>query len=421
MVHKDFNALGPAPYALTRIQEWSEQDQYRADAWEGRKKAKEAEIRAGRYGEIQQEIRKLHERKAALRRKAKLKELETRVREAHNRKGALDRKLHDGLRTLPQAVKTEKEIKELNEKIEAIRRKIRESKEYVKLTEDIRACEKRRGQVDREARESPKLKAMLAKADAAGKEMKKAEERVRQLPEVKKLLELSEKEKDGRKKRELREKYSRLYEARKSSDSAWQKASIASRRLRRLHQEAARQHFESHAGRKKVARQLGQLRKDLGALESRLRKSHPELSGLEKSVAAKHEALNTARRKFEEQYRAKTKDDYKKAEAAITAARKAVDDERKRHDQANANEYAKLDAAIKKLHDESNALRTGALRKARLLGRNPYPGRHATGISNFQRRIVYRTSADWDDRTPEEARNKAPEKMKKWLKRVRGF
>jgi hypothetical protein len=62
-VHKDFNALGPTPHALTQVQEWSEKWQARADQWEARRKAKEAELKAGRYGQMQQEIGQLEKQK----------------------------------------------------------------------------------------------------------------------------------------------------------------------------------------------------------------------------------------------------------------------------------------------------------------------------------------------------------------------
>ena len=65
-VHRDFNTLGPAPFAQTQTQAWSEKDQQRADAWAGRRKAKEEELRAGRYGQMQKEIRELHAKKSAL-------------------------------------------------------------------------------------------------------------------------------------------------------------------------------------------------------------------------------------------------------------------------------------------------------------------------------------------------------------------
>ena len=418
-VHDDFTTLGPPPFALTQIQEWSEEDQQRADAWEGRRRAKEAELRAGRYGEIQAETGRLHQQKSALRKAAKLDKLTARLREADERKRALDRKIHEGVRAIAGTAQAEKEIKELHEKTNAITQEIRNSSEYVKLTEEVRACEKRRGEVEREARESPTLKAMGEEVNLAEQEMRKAEEKTRQLPELRKLMELSEKEKDGQKKRELRDRYNRLFEARKSSDTEWQKASIASQRLRRQHQEAARHAFDAHDGRKKMAQQLGRLRDNLRALETRLRESHPELSRLEESIRAKQNALNARRSQFEDRRRAA--DDYKKAEAAIAAARKAIDDERKRIEQRNTEAFAKLDARIRALQKEAQVLRDNTMRRARLLGSNPYPGTGAARTRDFQRRLQYHTAADWDDRTPEEAGGKAPPKMKKWLKEVRGY
>ena len=38
-----------------------------------------------------------------------------------------------------------------------------------------------------------------------------------------------------------------------------------------------------------------------------------------------------------------------------------------------------------------------------------------------QQRLVYHTTANWEDRTKEEIEGKAPQKMKDWLKRVRGY
>ncbi|MHC4200797.1 MAG: DUF6055 domain-containing protein, partial [Planctomycetota bacterium] len=71
-VHDDFDALGPPPLALTQMQEWSEEDQRRSDEWEGRRKAKEAELKAGEYGDMQAEIKRLEEQKSALNRTVKL-------------------------------------------------------------------------------------------------------------------------------------------------------------------------------------------------------------------------------------------------------------------------------------------------------------------------------------------------------------
>jgi len=47
-VHDDFDAVPPVPFSLTQLQEWSEEDQLRCDSWEGRRRAKEAQLRAGK-------------------------------------------------------------------------------------------------------------------------------------------------------------------------------------------------------------------------------------------------------------------------------------------------------------------------------------------------------------------------------------
>jgi hypothetical protein len=42
-------------------------------------------------------------------------------------------------------------------------------------------------------------------------------------------------------------------------------------------------------------------------------------------------------------------------------------------------------------------------------------------IWDFQQRLKYHTTADWEDRTPEEVNGEAPPKMEEWLLRVRGY
>jgi hypothetical protein len=48
-------------------------------------------------------------------------------------------------------------------------------------------------------------------------------------------------------------------------------------------------------------------------------------------------------------------------------------------------------------------------------------GARRGGVWEFQKRLEYHTSADWEDRTTEEINDKAPPKMKKWLKDIRGY
>jgi len=76
-VHKDFSTVPPPPPALTVMSEWSEKAQKRHDDWGERRKAKETEIRAGKYGEIQKEIRKVQQDKTldAAKRNARIKQL----------------------------------------------------------------------------------------------------------------------------------------------------------------------------------------------------------------------------------------------------------------------------------------------------------------------------------------------------------
>jgi hypothetical protein len=425
-VHDDFDALGPPPFALTQMADWSEKDQDRHDAWEGRRRAKEAELRADdKYVQLQEDIRKLYTKRSALDDTTKLKELETASRKTDQAKQAIDRKIHDELRKLTQTQDTEAEkaIKALNEKIKAITNELRNNVERKKVEEEIRTCEKKRREVDTNARESSKLKEMSTKADSADKKKLEAEEKVKELPGLKKLLAQAEKEKDDKKKRELRDKYNRLLTAKRASDPECQKAGVASRRIRRTLQEAQRREFENHPGRKQVAREFNRLRKKLDALTTRLRESHPELSKLQTSVRAKQAAMHKARKQIEDRLRKKAAGDIKKADTARTAARQTIADERKRLEEKrkNGKEFAEITARIGKLYKESNTLRNDALRSAGLLGRNPHPGADAARIKGFQQKMKYHTTADWDHRVPEEVNDKVPPKLKKWLKDVRGY
>ena len=58
-VHNDFAAVGSPPLALTQMQEWSEEEQQLHDDWQSRRKAQDAELRAGKYGQMQKEIQQI--------------------------------------------------------------------------------------------------------------------------------------------------------------------------------------------------------------------------------------------------------------------------------------------------------------------------------------------------------------------------
>ena len=277
-VHKDFDSLGAAPFALVLTQDWSEEDQVLHDAWAARRKAKESELKAGKYGQLQKEIKDLYKQKADLIRSEKLKELQANARTADQARSAIDRKLHEGLRNLPGVKETEKEIRELRQKLNALRKKNK--------------------------------------------------------------------------------------------------------------------------------------------------KSNPELVGLEKTIAAKQADVKNKRADFEKQYRASRARDYKTADANRAAARKAIDDERKRLVEATKPQAARIDAQIAKLQKQAAAIWNKGLQDAGLAGRNPYPGAEVAKQQEMRRRYEWRATADWSGKIMGDQGQSEDEglvKMNKWLKRVRGY
>jgi hypothetical protein len=418
-VRDDFDALGPVPFALTQMQEWSEKDQERADEWEARKRAKEAELNAGKSGQLLDKIKWLERQKAALARTEKLDELEARAKEVERQKRDFDHKIHDQFRALPETGRLQQELDERRRKMDEIRQEIRQDGEYAKLTEEIRDCEARRREMEQEVRDRPALKALRAMVDAANQNKREAEQRIRQLPELKRILELSEQQQDGQKRREMLDQHNRRFQALRLSDREWQRADITRQRLDRQYHEALRYEIDAHDGRMKTERRLKALREKIRALESRLKAARPLLSQLEKSVRTKQEALDTRRRQFEGRLRAA--DDYKQAEAALAAARTAVEQEKRRAEAETGNESDTIADRIDELRTESKALRDAALRSARLFGPNPYPGRDTAQLQQFQQNLVYHTTVEWDYRTREEVSGKVTPKMKEWLLRVRGY
>jgi chromosome segregation ATPase len=172
-VHDNFGALDPAPFALTQLSEWSENDQERADTWEALRKATVAE----RNGD------------------AKLNQLYARVKVLANQKRALEQKARSEFKDLPSTVKAEQEIKELKAKAGALLALIREDKEYTKLSESIRVCDQQRraiqkaelpNQVDLAKKSSElqrlklKLSDLSARLKATRPELSKLEKLVRE-------------------------------------------------------------------------------------------------------------------------------------------------------------------------------------------------------------------------------------------------
>jgi len=425
-IHSDFASIGPPPTPLIQGYEWSEQDQQLSDQWEGRRKAKEAEINAGKYGELQAQIRELHQKKGQLYKLPNQEALDNRIREADKARNDLERKINEEYKALPEVATIEKQIGELNKKINEINAeinaKVRENAQVAKLNEQIRALDQQRGKIDAEVRESPKLKAISAKMEAAAAEKTEAEEKVKNLPEIKKMADATEKETDGQKKRELQNEYNRLLGAKRLSDPVWQTAEVKARQLSTLFNETLRTASESHPSRKKLNAERSQLQNKLNKLNSQLASSNSQSTKLQAERSAKQAVLNSKRKAIEERIR--TSAAYKKAEEARTAARKAMDDARKKLAEAKAPEAAKFDAQVQKLSKEAHSIREDALKKAGLAGGNPYPGMNEAKLKAAKDSLKYYKTANWSHAIQgdsSEGESNLPEKTKKWLLRVRGY
>ena len=367
-VHDNFGALDTPPFALTQVQEWSENDQERADTWDARRKAKEAELN----------------------RDAKLVGLDARVKELAKEKRDLEQKARDGFNALPSTVKAEQEIKELKAKAGVLTSRVRQDNEYKKLAERIQAIERQRRELEKAIRNSTASKALSVSLDAVNARKQKAEQRIRQLPTLVETMRLADEEGDLQKKRVLTEKYNGLFQSEKLSDLKWQMADIAQRRFENQRRTLEGVERRKHVGLTTKNNEHRRLRGNLRDLTEKLRGTYPELSKLDKLVWGKQNALSSARKGHEEKQRGRH--EYMQIAEAYAAAGKA-------------------------LKDEKNRL----FEKVGFSARNPFSKSDATQQMNFQKTLGYHSTADWDHRTREEVNGAVPPKMKNWLLRVRGF
>ena len=369
-VHDNFGALDPAPFALTQVQEWSENDQERADTWEAR--------------------RKIKVKVAELNRGAKLVALDARVKELAKEKRGLEQKARDEFNALPSTVKSEQEIKELKAKAGVLTSRVRQNNEYKKLAERIQACEQQRRELEKAIRNSTAFKALSVPLDAVNGRKQKAEQRIRQLPTFVEIMRLADEEGDVQKKRVLIEKYNGLFQSEKLSDLKWQMADIVQRRVENQRRTLEGTERRNHVGLAKKNSEHRRLRGNLSDLTEKLRGTYPELSKLDKLVWEKQGALTTARKRHQDKQRGQ--DEYIQITEAYAATKKALGDEKNR-----------------------------LLEAAGVSGRNPFARPSAVKLKRFQQSVKYHSTADWDYRTREEVSGAVPPKMKNWLLRVRGF
>jgi hypothetical protein len=422
-VHKDFEALGSAPFAITQLQEWSEPDQQKADAWEAKKNIVNTHLMAGKYGELQKEIEQCQQEQYQLRRKQyNLDALEARARKADEAIGQMQREIDQAYRAHTDVAKIEEAIKRLNEKANVIANSIKENAEYVKLAEQVQAHEKKMPEVDAQVRAMPQYEAVAAKIQAANQARESAQKRINNLPQLTGLSAQIAKESDGQKKQKLQEQCNRLSQQLLAGDLQYQQACVANSRLDRVFNNMLR--YKVRAELRKLESQGNAIRISRDTLHATLAAAHPDHANLQEEMAAKHKRLDDIRTNI--QQRIQSKDVYKNAEQERQVARKAFDDASQacrnpvREDYRN-KDVARLDARIAKMRQEANRLRDAAFKAAQILGDNPYPGAEAAELWDHQQNLTYHTTADWDTRTREEIEDRVTPTFKNWLLRVRGY
>ena len=421
-VHKDFDALGSVPFAVTQLQEWSELDQRKADAWEARKNIVNTRLLAGKYGELQKEIKQCEQEKYQLRHKQyNLDELEARARKADELIRRMHREINQAYRAHADVATIEGAVKKLNEKANAIANSIKEDAEYVKLAEQVQAHEKKTRQVDAQVRAIPQYKTMAAKIQAANQARESARKRINTLPRLTELSAQIEKETDGKKRQMLQDKSNRLSQQLLAGDLEYQQASVASSRLNRVFHKMLR--YKVCAERRKLESQSNAIRKSRDKLYAALTAAHGDHAKLQEEIAAKNRLLGDIRRTI--QQRIESKDVYKNVEQKRHIARKAFDDANHacRHpvrEDYKDKDVARLDARIAKMRQEANRLGNAAFKAAHVLGDNPYPGAKAAELWDHQQNLTYHTTADWSTKTREEMEGRLTPTFKDWLLRVRG-
>jgi len=422
-VHKDFDALGSVPFAVTQLQEWSEPDQRKADAWEAKRNIVNTNLMAGKYGELQKEIEQCEQEINKLRRKQyNLEALEARARKADELVSRMHREIHEAYRAQPDVAGIEEAVKKLNEKTNAIAKSARENAEYVKLAEQVKAHEKKMHQVDTRVRAIPQYKAVAAKIQAANQARESARKRINNLPRLAELSARIKKETDGQKRQKLQEKYNRLSRQLLAGDLKYQQAGVAGARLNRVFHKMLR--YKVRAERRKLESQGHAIRKSRDKLYATLTAAHRDHANLRKEMAAKHKLLGDIRTNI--QKRIKSKDVYKNVEQKRHVARKAFDHAGHvcrhpvRGDRKN-KDIDRLDARIAKMRQEANRLGNAAFKAAHVLGDNPYPGAEAAERWDHQQNLTHHTTADWDTRTREEIEGRVTPTFKNWLLRVRGY
>jgi hypothetical protein len=422
-VHKDFEALGSAPFAITQLQEWSQDDQQKADAWEAKRLVANGRLMTGEYGRLHNEIEQYKKaRQQVLREQYNLDELEASAKKADETIRQMHREINEALRAKPEIAIIEKAVGELHKQSNVIAEEIRKNPEYIKLDQQVKSYEKKLHQVDARVRAIPQYKALSDRINIATQTRESARKRIEDLPQLARLSEQVKKEKDGSKRQELQQQYKRMSQQLIAADPQYQQAAVASTRLNRVFNKMLR--YKVRAERRKVESRFNLLRKDRNKLLARLTANHRGAADLQKQIAPKQKRLTAIRTSIQDRIR--SKDVYKNADQKRHVARRTFDQANHasrqptgKHDENK--EIQRLDAQIANLRKQSDRIKDTAFKAAGVSGDNPYPGSEAAELWDHQQNLTHHTSADWDTKTREELENRVTPVFRKWLLRVRGY
>jgi len=355
----------------------------------------------------------------------KLTELNEKRRGLHAGRSALDKKGIEKFEALTRTIKAKKDIDEHRKKINDTRRKVRASGEYTGVTKAIRDAEQRLRKLDTEVRGRDGIKSLEEKACAADIRKREIEESIRNLPEIKKARELHRKEKDGRKRNELRRKYDTLLNARMASDPARKKTEAQRRDLWDRYNKMLKDARDFHPEWTKTSGELNALRKKRPVLLARLEAAR-SIGKLEKSLEQKRRDLEKKERDFLAAQRksGEHKDEYKKTLTELAVVDRAIGVEKKRMLTDNLPELAEIGKRLYEIEMDAKWWRydgQGLYAQRAGLTPNPFVISVDTRALTFQQGLKFSTTVDWDYRVREEISGVLPPIMKKWLERVRGY
>ena len=355
----------------------------------------------------------------------KLTELNKKRGVLHTRRNELDKKVIEKFEALGKTIKAKKDIDEHRKRIDNTRRDIRAGSEYTNLAKAIHDAEQRLREFDAEVRGRDGIKSLHEQATSAETRKRQIEESIRNQAELKKARDLQQKEKDGRKRNELRRKYDTLLNARMASDPVRKKVEAQRRDLWDRYNKMLKDALDFHSERTKTMNQRDVLRKKLPVLVKRLEKDR-SVGKLQKLFEQKRRDLETKKRDFlsDQRKSGEHKDEYKKTLAELAGVDRAIDKEKKRMHSDNIVELAAIGKRLYELEMAAKWWRydgAGLYQQKAGLTPNPYSIGVNSGPLKFQQGLKFTTTVNWDYRVREEISGRLMPIMKKWLKRVRGY